>query len=260
MLGLICGDYIGSAYERHNTNRYDFELFGVGSRLTDDSVMAVAVADAVLRQRPVAEALHDWCGRYPLAGYGPGMLAWLGGDATACASKGNGAAVRAAPLGWVHQDRKGCATAARVQARPTHASTIGTAGSKAVALAVRTARMHRSMGRIMLTVSTVSPSSILDYQEWVTRSRSGGKPGSVANESVPAAIASVLASCSWESAVRNAVALGGDSDSIAAIAGAVAEAYYGGVPEEVSDHVLYTMPYDMLAVLALFHKDYVARK
>lgn len=240
MIGLVAGDIIGSAYERHNTNRQDFELFTPQSTCTDDSVLAVAVADAILHGRDFAESMRDWAERYPHAGYGPGFLAWLGGQQVS--SKGNGAAMRVAAIAWLATDFGQCMAQAEAQARITHGTPEGLTGALAVAAAIYWAKEGASMTEIENDVQRIAPGYDLSWP----RPRN---PSALARESVPAAIAAAIASTSWEDAVRRAVALGGDTDTVGAIAGAIAEAYYGGVPPEIRSEVLGRVPEDMLVVL-----------
>ena len=216
MLGAIAGDIIGSAYERHNTSRYDFDLFTPQSTCTDESVLTVAVADACLRagETGVAECLRLWADRYPHAGYGPGFLAWLGGQEVA--SRGNGAASRVSPIAWAVQEPVFSLGLARAQACLTHNTNDGRVSAVMVALAIQRG-LHEGKDGVYSAIMHYAPVP-WSYVNW-PRPR---KPSALARESVPAAIAAVLASTSWEDAVRRAVSLGGDSDSVASIAGAIA--------------------------------------
>lgn len=244
MLGAIAGDIIGSAYERHNVNTYDFELFAEHSRCTDDSVMTVAVADALMARTDIADSLRLWAGRYPHAGYGPGFLSWLGGSGY-CGSRGNGAAIRVSPIGWAAHNLDACLALAEAQARILHDTPEGVAGALAVATAVFLARRRGTKEGIAEAVMRVAPGYDL---AWPPQP----KPGPLARESCPAAISAFLASVDFEDAVRKAVSLGGDSDSVASMAGAIAEAFYGGVPGHIEAEVVKLLPDDMLAVLKGF--------
>lgn len=259
MWGAIAGDVIGSAYERHNTSRYDFELFTPQAQATDDTVLTVAVGHALLDGMDVEASLRLWAGRYPHAGYGPGFLAWLGGRGGRN-SKGNGAAMRVSPVAWFAQTLDECLELAERQARLTHDTPEGISGALAVTAAVYTARTGGTLAGIAGDVRSVAPEYDLSWP------RSLRKPGALARESVPAAIASFLVSISWEDAVRRAVSLGGDSDTIASITGAIAEAYYGEVPELIVLEAVARLPDDMLNMSRKFggflskeligHKEY----
>lgn len=248
MLGAIAGDIIGSAYERHNTSRYDFELFSKHSTFTDDTVLTVAVMDHLLCQTDLADSLRSWCNRYPGRGYGPGFLAWVGGHA-AGHSRGNGAAMRASPVAWWEKDQGVILQKADEQAQITHNSEEARTAAKAVALAIHHSRCGISKPGL---VQLLKPYYELS-QDWPPTIR---KPRGLAKESVPVALQAVLASTSFEDAVRKAVSIGGDSDTIASIAGAVGEAWYGvaegGVPDWIVQEIRKRLPEEMLQIVDAF--------
>jgi|GEM_PF-624004 len=251
MWGAIAGDIIGSVYERHNTNRYDFELFTEHSTFTDDTVLTVAVMDHILRRTDLAETLRSWCNRYPDRGYGPGFLAWVGGHGSGH-SRGNGAAMRVSPFAWWWKKPADILEKADEQARLTHDSNEGRNAAKAVALAVHSARyglIKRCMVRALNQYYALS-------EEWPPAIR---KPGALAKESVPVALQAVISSSGFEDAIRKAVSIGGDSDTIASIAGAVAEAWYGGVkkgmPPKILHEVRKRLPEEMVAVVEAFRRQ-----
>lgn len=246
MWGAIAGDIIGSAYERHNTSSYDFDLFTPQSQCTDDTVLTVAVADALMSGIPISDALRKWAAKYPLAGYGPGFLAWLG-NRGATASKGNGAAIRVSAIAKLDETLEGCQECAESQARITHDTPEGVLGAKTVATAIFLARRGYHKEVIAKEVSRVAPTYNLGWPQ-------PRKPSALARESVPAAIAAFLASKDFEDAIRKAVSLGGDSDSSASMAGSIAEYYnaFSAIPHHISNEVATRVPEDVRAVLERF--------
>lgn len=247
MLGAIAGDIIGSIYERHNTTRYDFELFTKQSTFTDDTVMTVAMMDHILSFEPLPDALRKWYERYPRRGYGPGFRAWIGGHAKGM-SRGNGAAMRTSPLAWVHYEIDEMQDLVTAQARITHNSAEGIAAAEAVALAVRLGRDGYESHKILKLVDGWTPG--FEHLKWPPSIKN---PGALARESVPVALAAALNSTSFEDAIRKAVSVGGDSDTIASIAGAVAEAMYGRLPDNILQEVQDRLPDDLLHVIDSFY-------
>lgn len=251
MLGAITGDLIGSAYERHNTDRYDFELFPPGATFTDDTVLTVAVMDHILNRTDLAVTFRKWCQRYPHAGYGPGFLAWLGGQA-AGRSRGNGAAMRVSPFAWVPYEMEEMYKATTAQARLTHDSKDALYATQTVASAIRFPR--DGYGRkTLITLLEAKPTRYKGLR-WPPRIK---RPGSLAKESVPVALAAALNSSSFEDSIRKAVSIGGDSDTIAAITGAVAEAIYGKVPDQLLSEVRQRLPLDLLEVIDEFYDRWI---
>jgi ADP-ribosylglycohydrolase len=253
MLGAIAGDMIGSVYEHAPIKREDFPLWHPHARATDDSVLAVAVAEAAMGDGDYAGALRRWGLRYPHAGYGAGFAAWLRNPNPApYDSYGNGAAMRAPALGWLFGTEEAVLEAARASALPTHSHPEGIKGAQAVALAVFLAR--RGIAREDLrTRLTLSFGYRLDRRLADIRPTYGFDatcPGSV-----PEALIAFFDSADFEDAVRKAISLGGDADTQACIAGAVAEAYYGGVPRGITAEARARLPADMAKVLARFEQQ-----
>lgn len=252
MWGAIAGDIIGSAYERHNTNRYDFELFPPGATFTDDTVLTVAVMEHLLdRNTGLADLFRKWCQRYPDAGYGPGFLAWLGGHAPGD-SRGNGAAMRVSPIAWMPYEMDEMYEAAEAQARLTHDSEEALYAVRQVVSAIRLTR--DGFGKKTLRRMLAGGPGEYRRLSWPPGIK---KPGPLAKESVPVALAAAVRSESFEDAIRKAVSVGGDSDTIASIAGAVAEAIYLKVPDEILYEVRDRLPRDILEVVDYFYYNWV---
>lgn len=243
MLGAIIGDVAGSLYEFRSQKTKDFEFFAEGSHLTDDSMMTIAVACAcktsdIDDEADFKSSLKWWMrkiGReYPDAGYGAMFLKWLRSDFMgAYNSFGNGSAMRVSPVSWAADSLEQTEALAKWSAEITHNHPEAVKGAKAVAGAVFLARTGKSKAEIKdyieknyysldFTLDEIRP----DYKFDVT-----------CQGSVPQAIQCFIEAADFEDAIRNAVSLGGDGDTQAAMAGAIAEAYYG-IPCEIKEKVL----------------------
>ena len=225
MLGAVIGDIVGSIYEAHPIKTKDFDLFGPGCRFTDDTVCTIAVADALLSEGDFAATLRAYVRRYPDAGYGGLFLRWaLVDEMPAYGSWGNGAAMRVSPVGYAATDADAAVDLAARTATVSHDHATAIAGAQAVALAVWMGRRGASVDAIRAELSTA-----LGYD--LTTSVDGIRPGYSFDAScagtVPPAIICALEALDFEDAVRNAVSLGGDSDTLACIAGAIAEPLFG---------------------------------
>ena len=250
MLGALAGDIIGSTREHHPDKTLDFELFPEGSRVTDDSVMTVATAEALLKRRDFGESYHRWGRWYRQAGYGRAFRTWLDtDDPKPYQSWGNGSAMRVSPVAWVATTEAELLELARETAMPTHDHPRGIIGAQAVALAIWLAREGATREEIRARVTVLS---CYDLARTVDQIRPNYKFDVSCDGSVPEAIVCALESRDWEHAVRLAVSLGGDADTQASIAGAIAEALYGGVPAEIATRVQQMLPGDMGLVVELY--------
>lgn len=231
--GGVCGDIIESAYEWHPVKDYDFKLLSRRSRFTDDTVCSVDVAEAIAGGKPFAQALREWCRRYPRAGYGDKFRMWIMfEDAGPYGSRGNGSAMRVSAIGAWAESAEEALRLAKESSEVTHDHPEGVKGAQAVALAIHLAlaghgkeqirdeierRFGYDLGR---RYASIQPGYSFDVSR---------------RESVPESIICFLESHDYESAVRLAVAMGGDADTMAAIAGGIAAPYYGEIPEEILD-------------------------
>lgn len=254
MIGAIAGDIIGSVYEARPIKRKDFPLFHPQARFTDDSVLTLAVAKAILEGSSYKETMIELGRRHPRAGYGGSFARWLqAADPRPYNSWGNGAAMRVSPVGFAFASADEVLREAERTAAPSHNHPEGIKGAQAVAMAIFLARMTQSKDtlaaeierrfgyRLNRSVDDIRP----DYRFDVS-----------CQGSVPEAIISFLDSDSWEDAVRNAVSLGGDSDTLACIAGGIAEAFYGSVPEPVCKRVSRLLTGDLLRIMSQFNERY----
>ena len=230
LYGASGGDIIGSRFERHNLKSKDFELFDDRSRFTDDTVMTVATADALLHRLDFAEAYRTWGNRYPHAGYGGRFRNWLNSDyPRPYNSWGNGSAMRVSPVGFFFDSVDRVLAEAERSAAVTHDHPEGIRGAQAVALAVFLARTGSSKAAIRSEMETR-----FDY-DLSTQTLAQIRPDYTFDVSctgtLPVALLAFLESESYEDAVRNAVSVGGDSDTIAAITGGIALAFYRTMDE-----------------------------
>lgn len=253
MIGAIAGDIIGSVFERHNIAvATGWELFeGEGpSRFTDDTVLTVATADALLTSRDYGARYKEWYRLYPGRGYGPSFREWAASDRTEpYRSCGNGSAMRVSPVAWAFEALDDVLAEAQRSAEVTHNHPEGIKGAQAVAAAVFLARkgagkpeirehLTRAFGyRLDRTLDEIRPTYRFDV---------------TCQGSVPEALTAFLKSETWEDAVRKAISLGGDSDTIACIAGAIAEAFYGGVPPLIEARALQFLDDRLLNVIQSF--------
>ncbi len=250
MLGAIAGDIIGSVYEHDAIRTRDFPLFDARCRFTDDTVLSVAVADAILSGAPYQDALRKYGRRYPNAGYGASFNRWLhSSDPLPYNSWGNGSAMRVSPVGFAFSTEDEVLRQARLSAEVTHNHPEGIKGAQATALAVFLARTGQDKAAIKdqitqrfgydleRSLDSIRPTYVFDVS---------------CQGSVPEALIAFLESHSCEDAIRNAISLGGDSDTQACIAGGIAEAFYGAVPEEIANRVQEILTDDLWDVVNAF--------
>ncbi len=254
MLGAIAGDIIGSVYERHPLKTTEFPLFQPASRFTDDTVLSVAVALAILEKREYRETLREFGRRYPHAGYGSGFKRWLEAPAGAPVNSwGNGSAMRVSPVGFAFDDEETVLAEARRSAEVSHNHPEGIKGAQATALAVFLARQGESKDSIRREIATRFG---YDLDRSVESIRPAYTFDVSCQGSVPEAIVAFLDSGSYEDAVRKAVSLGGDSDTQACIAGAIAQAYYRQVPSQIVAEVRARLTADLLEIVDRFNATF----
>jgi len=252
MIGAVAGDIIGSVYEGRPIKTKDFPLFHPRSRFTDDTVLTVAVAEAILTGRPYRDTVLEFGRRYPHAGYGGAFRQWLRArDPRPYNSWGNGSAMRVSPVGFAFDTPEAVLREAAASAAITHDHPEGIRGAQATALAVWLARNGISKDVIR---KTIADRFGYDLNRTVDGIRPAYRFDVSCQGTVPEAIIAFLDSCSWEDAVRNAVSLGGDSDTLACITGGIAEAYYGGIPAEVRMQALRLLPDDLHGVVERFEQ------
>lgn len=254
MIGAIAGDIIGSVYEHHPIKTKDFPLFHAQCVFTDDTVLTVAIADAILSKSSYVESVKRIGRRYPAAGYGGSFIRWLhSDDFMPYNSWGNGSAMRVSPVGFAFSTEDEVLRHARMTAEITHNHPEGIKGAEATALAVYLARTGHDKETIRTRIQTLFD---YDLDRTVNEIRPCYSFDVSCQGTVPEAIIAFLDSESYEDAVRNAISLGGDSDTLACITGGVAEAFYGSVPEEIRAKVKELLTSDLWEVTKVFCEKY----
>lgn len=248
MLGAIIGDIAGSRFEFNNTNDYDFELFHPKCEFTDDTICTVAIADAIINGNPYKDSLVEWCKKYPhpMGGYGGRFSEWIY-NPVPYGSWGNGAAMRVSPVGWIFDREEDVKIEALKTAEVSHNHPDGLKGAQSVALAIfylRTLKSKKPLENMLFELySKEELLCIPQKNEWCDNCQG----------CVPLSFNLFLSSESFEDAIRKAVKYGGDSDTIAAIVGSLAEAYYG-IPEDFKQKAITYLPDDMKEVINKFYE------
>lgn len=254
MFGAIAGDVIGSVYEFHNVRRTDFELFPEKATFTDDTVATVAVADAILKGTEYVDELKKYCRQYPDVGYGKIFKQWMLSDSkTPTDSFGNGSAMRVSPVGFAFNTLDEVLDQAKKSAECSHAHIEATIGAQAVASAVFLARKGYDKEYIKKFIEN---NFKYDLDMKIDDIRPTYKFDATCKGSVPQAIVAFLESENYEDAVRKAVSIGGDSDTIASIAGGIAQAYYKEMPEHIVLKVKGILDDNLRNVVDSFNKRY----
>lgn len=274
MLGAMIGDIVGSKYEFNNTFDYDFEMFGGGCDFTDDTICTVAIADAILNGRNYQESLLDWCRRYPSpkGAYGGRFAAWICSlNPQPYNSFGNGSAMRVSPVTWLFDNLSQVLEEAEKTALPTHNHPEGIKGAKAVAHAIWYFRKSRfseeskeckdknskeSDDKAMKAFKDIARSY---YEDFDTRDYPKGKFDETCMDAVPLSFYILSKASSFEDAIRLAISHGGDSDTIGAIVGSIAEARFG-IPQDMKDKAMNYLPKDMTRIYQQFKANNEIKK
>ncbi len=241
MIGAIIGDIVGSIYEWKRIKTKEFEFFGDKCFLTDDSVCTFAVADILLHDLPTdtilqrSKTMQEWCQRYPGRGYGGMFAGWIYDDPpNPYNSYGNGAAMRVSPAAYLNREDLDKALAASDRVTEiTHNHPEGLKGARATIHAIWLAFQDEKPDAIR---EVITAEYGYDLTESVDEIRPDYRFNEICQGTVPQAITCALESVSYEDAIRNAISLGGDSDTLAAIAGPIAEAMHG-IPDEMIERV-----------------------
>lgn len=256
MIGSIIGDLCGSTYEFRSIKHLDFELTPAQSEITDDSILSCATAETLLRGGNYAEAYRRFGRTYrsPMGGYGNGFKGWLyGGSHEPYNSCGNGSAMRVSPVGWACQTVEEVLAEAARSADVTHSHPEGIKGAQATALAVFMARHKASKEDIRSELSTRFG---YDLSRTCDQIRPNYHFKATCQETVPEALAAFFDSTSYEHALRLAISLGGDADTLACIAGGIAEAWYGCIPDHLLQFATPRIPEPLAAILDEFRATY----
>ncbi len=253
MIGAIAGDIIGSVYEWDNIKTKQFDLFSPNCFFTDDSVLTIALADAILNDLDYAAVMKSYYQKYPDAGYGGMFHRWAQSEESQpYNSWGNGAAMRISPVGFAFDTLEEVLAKAQQYTEVTHNHPEGIKGAQAVAASIFLARTGKSKAEIREYVTTT-----FGYD--LSMSLDEIRPTYLFNEScqqtVPQAIIAFLESNDFEDAIRNAISLGGDSDTLACIAGGLAEAFYGGVPDSILQKAMELLDDDLRNTASIFMEN-----
>lgn len=261
MYGAILGDIIGSPFEFDRGDKTkDFKLFSKRSHFTDDSVMTLAVCEALLKvgqdvtvkeiEDAVISSMQSWGRRYPHAGYGGYFRRWLTArHPEPYNSYGNGSAMRVSAVGWLYDSLEKTRTVAKATANVTHNHPEGIKGAEATASAIFMARNGSSKEEIKKYIENEFH---YDLNRTLNEIRPGYHMDETCQKTVPEAIIAFLEAKDFEDAIRNAVSLGGDTDTLGAITGSIAEAYYG-IPEWLITECRKRINKDMRIVLDDFN-------
>jgi ADP-ribosylglycohydrolase len=235
MIGAIAGDIIGSVYEWNNIKTKDFDLFSEQCFFTDDSILTIALADSIMTGTPYVENLKMFCHCYPGGGYGGNFRQWAQSpDSEPYNSWGNGAAMRISPAGYAYNDLDTVMEKAKEFTQVTHSHPEGIKGGQAAAAAVFLASTGKTKDDIRKFIETQFQ---YDLSKHVDEIRPTYTFDVSCQGTVPQAIRAFIDSTDFEDAIRTAVSLGGDTDTLACITGGIAQALYGGVPEFIQTKV-----------------------
>ena len=247
MIGAIIGDIVGSRFEFHNHRSTAFDFFHRDCTYTDDTVMTVAVADAIMSGRPFGTVMHEYARNYPGRGYGGRFSNWIHSDhPVPYDSFGNGSAMRVSPCAYLARgNREQALTWATASAVCTHNHPEGVKGAMAIADCILMAARHQSKEAIRRVAEELYG---YDMNFTIEQLRPHFAFNETCQGTVPQAIECFLESHDFESAIRIAISLGGDSDTIACITGGMAEAYYG-VPEGLRETAMSMLPEEMQHII-----------
>lgn len=260
MLGAIIGDIVGSRWEFNPTNDYNFEWLSAENNFTDDTICTVAVADALLNGKDFGEAIHEWCNRYPnpMGGYGGRFRRWVHSESPEpYNSFGNGSAMRVSPVGHWYETEAEVLEAAAATALPTHNHPEGIKGAQTVALAIFKAMQFNQRG---YQAASMHIDEILEacvqfsgYDINMPKSTVLNKFDETCQGTVPVALKIIRMAYSFEDAIRLAVCIGADADTLGAIVGSIAEPIWG-IPLSIRFKIEKYLPYEMKDILEDFHR------
>jgi type I restriction enzyme M protein len=261
MLGAIIGDIVGSRFEFRNHRDKDFELFASDCTYTDDSVMTAAVADALLHMKPdhsdlsqlAIESMKQLGSTHPGRGYGFHFSEWLMGDQTPYQSYGNGAAMRVSPVAYVAGSLEECLQLSDAVTKISHNHPEGMKGAQVTAAAVFLALHGKTKEEIQAYTEAFYPIHFT-----IDEIRDVYNFDETCQGSVPQALECFYESKDFEDAIRTAISLGGDSDTIAAITGSIAEAYYG-IPNNMRLKAVSYLDSELARIVNHFEDEYPSK-
>ncbi len=259
MLGAIIGDIVGSRFEFNNIKTKDFTFFHDRCECTDDSIMTLAIAKAILEKNEnnnlgdlATHYMHEIGRPYPNCGYGGMFRQWMYSDMNEpYNSFGNGAAMRVSPCGFAAKSLEEAKALSRAVTEVTHNHPEGIKGAEATVVCIYLARTGKSIAEICAYVNE----HYYPMHFTLDEIRDSYQFNETCQDTVPQAIMAFLESTSFEDAIRNGISIGGDSDTLAAITGGIAEAYYG-IPDDLREKALTYIDTPLLQILHDFENAY----
>lgn len=250
MIGAIIGDIVGSRFEFNNTFSKNFDLFTKDCDFTDDTICTIAIADAIMNKKSYTDSLVYWCRKYPnpKGCYGGSFSLWiLGNNHLPYNSFGNGSAMRVSSVAWLFNTEEEVIKQARLTAMVSHNHPEGIKGAECIALAIYMLRKGSPDSEIISRLNEYYPNFLNShYQKGVFNETCQG--------TIPVCLQIFFNSSSFENAIRNAISFGGDSDTIGAIVGSMAEAKFG-IPEKIKQQCLRFLPEEMVDVINRFNNE-----
>jgi ADP-ribosylglycohydrolase len=254
IIGSICGDVIGSVFEWNNVKTTNFTLFNEKCTYTDDTVLTIGVADAILNGKDFSKTIWEYGNKYKGRGYGGYFSQWLKTtNRKPYNSYGNGCAMRVSPVGFAFKDIDTTLQVAKQSSEITHNHPEGIKGAQAIASAIFLARQGKSKQEIKDFITSTFQ---YDLNFTIDQIRPTYEFDVTCQGSVPQAIVAFLESSDFESAIRLAISLGGDSDTIACMTGGIASAYYKNIPSQILDFVISRLPDEFIEILNQFDEKF----
>lgn len=256
MIGSIIGDIIGSRWEgTKHPKTENFLLFHKKCRFTDDTVLTCAIADVLMNGDSFTDAIRDYYRMYPERGYGSSFRRWATSDSQeGYGSYGNGSAMRVSPIAFFYDSSQEVLSEAEISAVATHNHEEGVRGAKVIALATFLARKGKTKQEIASAVEDLGCRT-----DVLLNSRALGFDCSC-QETVPQAINAFLYSSDFEDCIRRAIMMGGDSDTIASMAGSIAHAYYRDIPPAFIEQSFRVMPQELIDLTCAFMRTYIDKR
>jgi ADP-ribosylglycohydrolase len=255
MKGAIIGDIIGSAFRINNSQDTNFQLFKPSSAYTDDTILTLSTADAILHNKNYEKTLKEWVKAFPKAGYRPQFLEWaLSEDSAPYISKGDGAARRISPIGFASSNAEEALKEAEKSTKITHNIPERIKAAKAVAVTIFICKSAGTKKAIKTFISQAFDYDLsLKVNDWKTRKIT---PDSDISPVEPA-LAAFLEATDYEEAIRLAIAIGGPSNTIASITGGLAEAYFNHIPKSIARRALTRISPKMQVILDSFEQKFM---
>ncbi|MBF0479747.1 MAG: ADP-ribosylglycohydrolase family protein [Candidatus Omnitrophica bacterium] len=256
MLGAIIGDIVGSVYEFGEAMGEDFILFPPNAFFTDDTVMTIAVAEAILTDGNYEKAMLKWGKAYPHLGYGGMFQSWLSGHRKGpYNSFGNGSAMRVSPVGFAFNSEKEVLDEAKRSAECTHNHPEGIKGAQATAFAIWLGRQGESKDVIR---TEISKRFFYDLNRTFDGLRFNHSMDETCQGTVPVSMIAFFESRDFEDAIRKVVSLGGDTDTLGAITGGIAQAFYKKIPDDMVQKAMALLPTDIKSIINEFYEMFKA--